>query len=192
MNDVKYAILDGEMGGIGLEYSLLTMYFQVTDDEFNQLGELYLKLKPDNGIYNVCGEAMGVNKIDIFSHDYTAVTYKAGGSMLYDFLKTHSNGGKIKLVPVGHGFSGDLDHIFDKLMSRKSWETFVSYRRLDTSVALQFLKACGKFPEEVSGSLESLVNYYEIPIEGELHDAKTDVLMINQCLQRLIGTVNSI
>ncbi len=181
-----YIALDGEMGGIGNVYSLLTMYFQVVDDKFNRLDELYLYLKPNDGNYVVCGEAMGVNRIDIFSHDYKAITYKEGGTALYEFLKKNSTNGSIKLVPIGHGCSGDFDQIFDKLMARKTWETFVSYRRIDTSIVLQFLKLCGSISQDVSGSLESLVTHFGITQEGQLHDAKTDVLATIEVLKRLV------
>lgn len=187
INKPHYIVLDGEMGGIGNKYSLLTMYFQITDDIFNPISELNLCLKPNDGDYVVCGEAMGVNQIDLRVHDSKSITYKEGGTALWNFLKNNSDGGKIKLVSIGHGYSGDLDQIFDKLMARKTWETYVSYRRLDTSVALQFLKSCGIFPETVSGSLESLVEYFHIVKEGELHDAKTDTLATKEVLKKMIG-----
>lgn len=185
----QYIILDGEMGGIGNEYSLLTIYFQVTDDKFNPIDELDLFLKPDDGIYHVCGEAMSINQIDISIHDSKAITYKEGGTTLYKFLSKNSNGGNIKLVPVGHGMNGDLDQIFDKLISRKTWETFVSYRRLDTSVALQFLKACGLFPETVSGSLQSLTEYFNIIVDN-FHNAKDDAIATKEVLKSMIDSIN--
>jgi hypothetical protein len=178
------------MGGIGLEYSLLTMHFLLTDDNFNTLSELSLSLKPDNGIYHVCAEAMEINKIDLVKHDKIAIPYKKAKTDLYNwlnlrFLENNSE----KIVPVGHGFSGDLEQIFDKLVARKTWETFVSYRRLDTSVALQFLKTCGTFPSDVSGSLESLAIHFGIN-HGTLHDARTDVLVTRDVIKEMIKLIN--
>jgi hypothetical protein len=189
LGDPAYIFMDGEFGGIGMQYSLLSMYFMVTDKNFNYIGFLDLNLKPDDGIYHVNGTAMGINKINLVDHDVIAETYKAGGTKLYAFLNEYSNRGAIKLIPVGHGFSGDLDHIFDKLMSRNTWETFVSYRRLDTSVALQFLKTCGYFPEEVSGSLESLIEYFKLTSNGKLHEAKTDTLFTIDVLKKMINLI---
>jgi hypothetical protein len=184
-----YIILDGEMGGIGLDKSLLTMYFRVTDKDFNLVDELYLYLKPNDNIYRVTGEAMSINKINLVEHDWKSVTYKEGGTALYNFLSKNSINivGSIKLVPVGHGMNGDLDHIWDKLISRNTWETFISYRRLDTSVALQFLKACDLFPDTVSGSLDSLIQHFGIKVEGNLHDARTDTLCTLECLKKMIA-----
>lgn len=180
-----FIFLDGEMGGIGIEFSLLTISFLITDKNFNTLDELNLKLKPDVGGYIVTGEALGINHINLVEHDKDAIPYKKGGTILYNFLKKNSNNGSIKLISVGHGYSVDLDQIWDKLIGRPTWETFVSYRRLDTSVALQFLKMCGMFPDTVSGSLESLCKHFNIN-NGTLHDAKTDALNTRDVLKELI------
>jgi len=187
-----YLSLDAEFGGIGNQYSLLSAYFLLTDDKFVKVDDLYLLLKPNDGIYHVCGEAMSINQINLIEHDKVAITYKEGGTALYKFLKSHYDYHKNHFISVGHGMSGDLTQIFDKLVARNTWETFVSYRRLDTSVALQFLKSCGLFPEEVSGSLESLIQYFGIKMEGNLHDAKNDTLATVECLKRLIEMVNSL
>lgn len=187
-----YLIFDTETGGIGLDKSLLTAYFMVCDNEFKKIDELYLYVKPDDGIYRVTGEAMGINKINLVEHDKKAITYKKAGTALYQFIEKNFEYRKDRMVPVGHGMSGDLDHIFDKLMGRSTWETFVSYRRLDTSVALQFLKSCNVFPEIVSGSLESLVEHFGIKRNGELHDAKVDAELTRDVLVKLIKLIKSI
>lgn len=184
-----YIVLDTETGGIGLDKSLLTAYFMVCDAKFQKVDELYLFVKPDDGIYRVTGEAMGINKIDLVEHDRKSITYKKAGTTLYQFLEKNFGYRKERMVPVGHGMSGDLDHIFDKLMARATWESFVSYRRLDTSVALQFLKSCGLFSETVSGSLESLVTHFGIKRDGELHDAKVDAQLTKEVLVKLIEKV---
>ena len=165
------------MGGTEREkYSLLTSCFLATDDNFNVIETLYLYLKPDDGIYKVCGEAMNVNRIDLKIHETKAITYKEGATKLYKWLQKLTDDGKIKAVVVGHGVYGDVEWIIYHLLSRGSWEKFTSYRKLDTSAVCQFLKACNMFPETVSGSLESLAKYFNIPVdENELHNAKYDV-----------------
>jgi DNA polymerase III epsilon subunit-like protein len=187
-----YLILDTETGGIGIDKSLLTSYFMVCDNNFQKVDDLYLFVKPDDGIYRVTGEAMGINKIDLVEHDKKAITYKKAGTALYQFLEKNFGYRKERMVPIGHGMSGDLDHIFDKLMSRATWETFVSYRRLDTSIVLQFLKSCGVFPDTVSGSLESLVEYFHIKRNGELHDAKVDAELTRDVLVKLVEVINGL
>ncbi len=186
-----YIVLDTETGGIGLDKSLLTAYFMVCDDQFQKVDDLYLVVKPDDGIYRVNGEAMGINKINLVEHDKVAITYKKAGTALYQFLVKSFARKMDRMIPVGHGMSGDLDHIFDKLMARATWETFVSYRRLDTSIALQFLKSCGVFPETVSGSLESLVEHFGIKRDGELHDAKVDAELTRDVLVKLVDEIKT-
>lgn len=183
-----YLIFDTETGGIGLDKSLLTAYFLICDDKFQTIDELYLRCKPDDNVYRVTGEGLGVNGINLVEHDKIAITYKKAGTELYQFLAKNKHDQKTLFVPVGHGMSGDLDHIWQNLLGRKTWETFVSYRRLDTSVALQFLKSCGLFPEDVSGSLESLCKHFDIN-NGTLHDAKVDVLNTRDVLKELIEKV---
>ena len=170
---------------IGLDKSLLTAYFLICDDKFQTVDDIYLALKPDDGIYRVTGEAMGINRINLVEHDRTALPYKKAKPILYQFLERNYGYRKERMVPVGHGMSGDLEHIWQALIGRETWETFVSYRRLDTSVALQFLKSCGKFSDDVSGSLESLCNYFYIN-NGQLHDAKVDTLNTRDVLKKLM------
>jgi oligoribonuclease (3'-5' exoribonuclease) len=182
-----YLFLDNEMGGLEREkYSLLTSYFLATDDNFNVISDLYLYLKPEDGIYKVCGEAMNVNRIDLKVHDTKAITYKEGGTKLYNWLKGLTEDGKIKATVVGHGVYGDVEWLIYHLISRGSWEKFTSYRKLDTSAVCQFLKACNMFPEDVSGSLTSLAKYFNIPVdENATHDAKYDTELTFQVFMKL-------
>lgn len=167
------------MGGLEKDqYSLLTVYLVMTDDNFNILGDLYLYLKPNDGIYKVCARAMEVNKINLVEHDKKAITYKEGATALYNFLSKHTDGGKIKATVVGHGIYGDVEWILHHLISRNSFENFTSYRKLDTSSTCQFLKSVGLFPEDVSGSLVSLAKHFKVTVDESLaHDAKYDTLL---------------
>lgn len=181
---MKYLGIDCEMGGRELKYSLLTVCLVVLDDKFQKLGDLYLQVKPDGGDYIVSGQGMEVNKINLQDHDKIAIPYKQAKSPLYEFLKKNSEG--LKLVPVGHGVKGDIKHIIDKLISEGSWEQFCSYHYIDTSVVLQFLRACGKMPFDTDGSVEALAKYFNIKVEGNLHDARTDTELTIEVLKKFI------
>jgi len=181
---MKYLCIDCEMGGRELKYSLLTAYFMVTDDKFRRLEDLYLQVKPDDGVYVVSGQGMEVNQINLQEHDKIATSYKQSKSLLYEFLKKNADG--LKLVPVGHGIKGDIKHIQDKLISVGSWEQFCSYHYIDTSVVLQFLRACGKMPFDTDGSVEALAKYFNIKVEGNLHDARTDTELTIEVLKKFI------
>ena len=172
-----YIFLDNEMGGVEIDkYSFLTSYLMVVDADFKIIDDLYLYLKPDDGIYKVCASSMEVNQIDLIEHDKKAITYKEAGTKLYLWLKKHTNDGQLKLMPIGHGVGGDIMWIVEHLISRGSWEKFISHRRVDTLSACQFLKTCNCFPETVSGSLESLSEHFKLTdkVCGSLHDAKVD------------------
>lgn len=179
---IRYLHMDCEMGGRELKYSLLTAYFMVTDDKFNVLGDLYLRVKPDDGDYVVSGQGMAVNKIDLIAHDKIAIPYKQAKPLLFNFLRQHILSIPMvenlmwspRLTPVGHGVKGDIEHVLDKLISEGSWEQFCSYHYIDTSVVLQFLRACGKMPPDCDGSVSALAKYFGVDIQGDLHDARVD------------------
>lgn len=185
---MNYLHIDCEMGGREIKYSLLTAYLLVTDENFNKISELSLEVKPDDGIYIVNGGAMRVNGIDLAEHDERAISYKQAGKLLYNFLKEQSNG--YKLVPVGHGVKGDIEHLF-KLISEGSWEQFCTYHYIDTSVVLQFLRACGKMPRDTDGSIEALSKYFDLEPKdvGEYtcyHDARYDAVATMEVLRKFI------
>ena len=185
---IKYLILDAEMGGRELKFSLLTAYFMVTDDKFHLMGDLYLQVKPDDGIYIVSGQGMLVNGINLQEHDKIAIPYKEAKPLLYKFLKIHFDG--CRLTPVGHGVRGDIKHIQDKLISEGSWEQFCTYHYIDTSVVLQFLRACGKMPLDTDGSVEALAKYFNINQkpgdDAQWHDARFDTLMTMKVLEKFV------
>lgn len=185
------------MGGREVKNSLLTACLIVADEHFKVLDELYLLVKPDDGEYIVTGGGMAVNKINIAEHDKVAITYKTAKPLLFNFLSKHvgwiPNGSKSvspleRLVPVGHGVRGDIEHLL-KLISAGSWDQFCTYHYLDTSVALQFLRAAGKMPVDEDGSLEALAKYFDLKPEGELHDARTDARLNLQVLRCMLGLI---
>lgn len=176
------------MGGRDLKFSLLTAYFRVTDQNFNTLGDLSLAVKPDDSVYIVSGQGMAVNKIDLAQHDKVAITYKEAKPLLYKFLSLQSNNGKDKLTPVGHGIRGDINHVIDKLISTGSWEQHCTYHYIDTSVVLQFLRACGKIPMHIDGSVTGLVEYFQLPIltKVDWHNAEFDTVMTMMVYQKMV------
>jgi len=172
--------MDCEMGGRDLKYSLLTAYFRVTDANLKLIGDLYLEVKPDDGVYVVSGQGMAINKINLGEHNKVAFPYKMAKNLLYNFLANMcQQAGKLaggRLTPVGHGVKGDIEHILDKLISRGSWENFCTYHYIDTSVVLQFLRACGKMDGDCDGSVTALATHFGITVEGEDHDCRVDTM----------------
>lgn len=190
-----YLVIDNETGGIGPEYSLLTTYLAVLDKDFNIIREMDLLLKPDNGIYRICGEAMRVNKINLTEHDEKAKTYSSLGkgvtslSNLYLFLSdSFEANNKQKLIPIGHNVKGDIEGVCRHLISPGSWDAFVSYRLLDTSTIARFLILAGKIPGTVSGSLVSLSKHFGIDTETQ-HTSRGDCEMTIAILRKMLDLV---
>lgn len=197
---MPYNFLDAEFGGLEKEkYSLLTVYFIATDNNFNIVDELSLSVKPNDGIYHVCASAMDVNKINLVEHDRIAIPYKEAGTILYKWLDKITGSGKEKLICVGHGVKIDIEFVIQYLINIGTWEKFNSYRVLDTSSTCQFLKSCNLFPDTVSGSLTSLAKYLSIEVnENETHTAKYDTLLtykiflaLRKILLPVIPAINS-
>lgn len=183
---------DCETGGIGDDKSLLTAYFgfyELVNGKFNRIDELDLKIKPDDNVYRITAESLGINKIDLIEHDKVAITEKIAGQQLYKKLQEWFNINKGKLIPVGHNIQFDIRKITSTLVSVGSWENFVSYRVMDTCTIAQFYRICGKLPDNLSCSLGHLAGYYKVSVTGKHHEAKCDVEMTMGVLENLMKTV---
>jgi DNA polymerase III epsilon subunit-like protein len=186
---MKFIFIDTETGGIGLDKSLLTLSLVVTNQDLEILEKQYYSLKPDDGVYHVDGKALAINKIDLAFHDLIAMPYKTAKSHVYNLIHTHSNEGADKLIPAGHGVSFDLIHIWDKLISRNSWENCCSYRPLDTGGIARFLMLLGKLPADLHGSLTSICEYFNIPLDP--HHAENDNLATIEVLKAEIALMKN-
>ena len=181
-----YIALDTETGGIGAECSLLTAYFGFLDKDLNLLDSLDLAIKPNDGApYCVQAGGLAVNGINIVDHDKVAITESAAGKRLVEKLKLHSKFGKVKLIPIGHNVSFDIEHVQRKLLSKKHWDQHVSYRKLDTGTIAQFLKFANAIPDSNRGSLEMLAELYGVSFKDRAHTASSDALMCVDILKKM-------
>lgn len=188
-----YIALDIEAGGIGHDKSLLTAYFEILDKDFNTLDSLSVKVRPKDKIYKVTAEALSINNINLIEHEAEAETVDYWGTQLYDFLKRNSKEGADKLIPVGHNVAFDVKFVTespDKLMSKGTWNTFVSYRPIDTCSLAQALRVVGKLPFELSCSLTQLAEFFGISTEGA-HTADADVKMTVEVAKKLLKIVTN-
>lgn len=167
-----YLSVDTELGGLDLDASLLSMALVVYDEEGQEVDMLHLFLKPNDGIFHVCGEALSINKLDIVKLASIGKTYKEAGGIVYEFLSKYSSFGSDRLKVVGKQVRGDLNHIWDKVISRKTWENFCSYRLIDITALAESLIIVGKIPAN-RGSLESLAEHFGMKNAGA-HDALND------------------
>jgi DNA polymerase III epsilon subunit-like protein len=186
-----YLVFDTETGGLGREVSLLTAYFAVLDKDFNVVDELDLKLIPDDGIYKVQPQALEINKIDLKELAKEAISYKDAKTQLYNFLALASAraDSEEKLIPLGQAIQFDIDGVVDTIISKGSWDNFVTRRVLDTMIIANFLRLVGVLPVE-SVSLGTLVEFFGITIEGNAHEARYDALATVEVYKRLVAMVS--
>ena len=110
MSNAYYVAFDNETGGLTKDCSLLTSHFIIADEQLNVIEELGLVIKPnDHQPYRVQATALAVNKINLIEHDKVAITQSEAAQKLFLFLKKHSNNGQIKLIPIGHNVSFDIE-----------------------------------------------------------------------------------
>jgi hypothetical protein len=183
-----YVVIDAEMGGRGLDKSLLQVAMLVTDNDFTVVDELNLALKPDDGIYHATAEALSINKIDLVQHDSYATTYLKGKQQLYHFLHKHSKGGRQKLTPVGLNLVKDLDHVCDKLISRGNWENMTRYGIVDIGTLWAALIAVGKIAQSPQCSLRHMCTHFEYvgePMHTALSDAHATLYVFKKLMELL-------
>jgi len=189
----KYLFLDCESGGLDSEkHSLLTAFFLAADEDLNEVGRLYLGIRPQDGTYKVTAGALKINKIDIVAHDEALASGPSPKLLLADFLTVHSEMGRNKLIPVGHNIQFDFGFIHAELLDKTTWEKFNSYRVLDTSIVANFLKFVNKLPAKQQTSLVKLAEYYGIApnlISGA-HNAIVDVEMTVAVLKKMKATLH--
>lgn len=180
-----YLGFDCETGGIVKGVSVLTASFEVLDKEMNILDEIDFKLIPDDGIYRVQPEGMAVNKIDLVELAKEAIPYKDAQKLLGTFLeKNYRELGKKRLIPFGQNVVWDVEYVRESITVDATWFTFVERRVYDTMMFARILQLEGKLPLE-SVSLKNLIAYFEIEVEGDLHDAKIDLKATKEVYKRL-------
>lgn len=169
-----YLPMDNETGGLAPNVSLLSTYLEVVDENFNVLDSLELYVKPNDGVYLVEAGGLEVNKINLVDHDKVAISYSEAGQKLFRFLQKNSKDGEIKLIPVGKNVGGDVSWLQQHLLSKKNMDKFVSYRIIDITGLAMSLQIKGKLPFDLGLSLGSLVEFFNISIPGNQHEAKYD------------------
>ena len=184
------------MGGIGLNYSLLQIALIYADEGFNPLNELILNVKPNDGNYIVCGEALGVNKINLAEHDKKAITYKQAGTQLYSWLANRLNtgytgGGHFNksgkfLTVLGKNVHGDIAHIHDKIMTKPTWEQFVKHQWLDLSSVWIWAEKMNVVEKLAATSLVDIAEALGIEYNSDdLHTSYGDSLLTLKCFKKL-------
>lgn len=189
---MKILAFDFETGGLDpSNSSSLTAYFEILDEDFNTIDELYLEVMPDDGIIKASPEALKVNKIDLEQHKTVAKTYTEANKLLVAFLAKHSSKYD-KLIPMGHNVDFDLNFVTSHLIKKSDWDNAVSYRKLCTAALSHFFKLSGWFASGQKMSLGDLAKSMDIQFEGAAHNAKADTKVAIEILKRFTLTMRNL
>lgn len=182
----RFLAFDCETGGLAKERSLLTVYFVALDQDFRVLGELDLKIKPDDdGPYLVDGQALEVNGINLVEHDKVAIPMKEAKRRLYEFLSKHKPEGSGKLIPIGQNIWFDIDCVNRHMLAKKVWDQFVSYHPVDTAGIATVMKLLGIIPRQEKTRLTNLAQMFNVPLTNA-HDAKADTVATIKVLRAML------
>ena len=179
---MKLLGLDTETGGIeSPDVSLLTASFVIFNESLKPLDKFNLAVKPNpvNGRTNyvVQSEALAVNKINLIEHDKVAITYKEGGTALYNWLQDKKNKYG-KLTPFGNLVQGDISKLTRTLISLGAWGGFVDNRVIELTSIGKNLQLMGKIHQKQSLSIGALADFFEIKVDKALlHTAEYDVMI---------------
>jgi len=182
----KYIAFDFETGGLDpAKNPILTGYFAALDQNLNVIGDLELKIKPEEPFSILDKGAMEVNGINIEEHlaDPKTLSRVEAGAKLLAFLKEFRGKQKAKPRPLGHNVVFDVEFT-RQLIPQAEWEANVHYGVICTSIMTNVLKEVGMLPESL-GNLSSLVKYFGVQ-ERKAHTAKDDVLMMIDVYAKMI------
>jgi DNA polymerase III alpha subunit (gram-positive type) len=184
--ETKYIAFDFETGGLDpAKNPILTGYFAALDRNLNVIGDLELKIKPEEPFTLLEKGAMEVNGINIEEHlaDPKTLSRADAGAKLLAFLKEFKGKQKTKPRPLGHNVVFDIEFT-RQLIPQAEWEANVHYGVICTSIMTNVLKEVGMLPESL-GNLGSLVKYFGVQ-ERKAHTAKDDVLMMIDVYAKMI------
>jgi DNA polymerase III alpha subunit (gram-positive type) len=185
---MKYFCFDTELGGLKKEYSLLTLYGQILNEDLNILDEIDLKIKPDDGIYKVSAEALKINGINLVEHDKNSIPLSEASEKFKNFICRHSMNLNQKIIPMGHNISLDIKFAKNYLMNSTEWEKHFSYRKVDSHSVAMFLGISGFLPKYNSYSLKVLAEHFKLDTNG-MHDARKDVEITTKLLKLMSNTL---
>lgn len=166
-----YLVIDTETGGVDPQkHSLLTAYFALYSDDLNFINDL--EVTPSSDEYVISPKALEINNINLVEHSKGA---EPSASMrLGNFLSFATYTYGTRPIPVGHNVEFDLQFVYNNLLSKRDWEHYVSYRKLDTSSVIQFLQLTGHLSSNLRGSLQETAKHLDVT-GGEAHNARGDV-----------------
>lgn len=185
----KYFLFDTETGGIRKEMSLLTLYGYILDESLNILDTIDLKIKPDDGVYHLNAQGLGINKINIVEHDRVAKPLSEVKTRLKNYICGWSL--NQKLTPIGHNIRFDVKFVKTHLM--EDWDRYFDRRHIDTASVGKFLALTGFVPKLNTYSLSEMAAAMMIDVdENKRHEASYDADLTLKVLRSMTNLVKGI
>lgn len=192
----KFILCDCETGGTDSRFSLLSAHFSHLSDNMEIVSSLDLKFRPDNGIFVIMPEAMGINKIDLADHENNGVSYYEGYQNFSKFVQEdprrkdmqcnyHEDYEDVYTL-VGWNIGYDIEflkrHLFDNCVTQ--YEDSFSYTSFDVKSIAINLQNLGLLPEDLKLSLGNLANHFNIDA-SKAHNAREDCILTLKVLEKL-------
>ena len=179
----RYVTLDTETGGFNEhEHCLLKGCFVILTKDLEEVARLRFDLERDP-MLTCTEEALRINKIDLVEHDRVALPKLRITQDLVSFFTGvlgEAPTKEEKLRPTGQNPWFDLRFLKAQL-PQVPWDTFFHYHVLDTASVTEALVIAGKYPDNASGSLAPVAEYFGIDA-SQAHSEVGDVEMVIKLL----------
>lgn len=193
---MRYFFYDTETGGNHTGVSLLTLSGIILDENLNELDDIDLKIKPNDGIYKVEAEALAINGINLVEHDKEAITEREAAAHLRAFLWdwSYERGSKDPKpkITVG-GWNTYWDNAFVEKYLLPDFNDLISRHLFDAASIAVLLKNMGLLPRDFHISLKNLAKHYNVEFVKNAHDAKSDItatVAVVKCMLKQLSPGN--
>lgn len=186
-----YLFIDTETGGVTTEHSLLAVTAIITDANFKiiKLGtyDLGLTLNIRSSKYVVNAKALAINKIDIVSHDQTAIDVSKAKTKLLSYLEEGLKfTGRRAFVVAGHNVDFDRRFLLSNLLTQEDWDRYMTYPFLDTAIIARLLNALDMHDQGYS--LAHLVNKFCPEYKtGIMHSSLGDTMATIELARKFVS-----
>lgn len=171
---------DTETGGLNpCKHAVLTLYFQITNEDFSFVDEIDLLIKPDViSADQFTKEALKVTGINLGEHlkNPNTLTYTQARIKILDFLNKY----KIPKARTsyrlhGQNVSFDVNMLkFSGILPEEDYSKLIHHSVRDTLYFSQMLQEFGYLAEDQPLNLGALCEFFGVP-PAAYHNAKADV-----------------
>lgn len=181
---MKYISFDTETTGLDNDCQVLTAFFMILDENFNELDKCDLKIKYP--FYKIYLKAFQVNQINLYKHEQTAIDSLDACLKLKKFLEKHKT--PEKLIPLGHNIKFDIEKLSTPYFTLPhfSIKNYINVDFvLDTMLISSYCKSISLLPKTQRVSLGEMCLFFNIKPSGVLHDAECDIKTTVELFKKL-------